>query len=87
MADPIVTEAMIAEQSKQLHDSLDSVGASIDRMRKRLDLMQSELLAAAEQFSQYAKYHWAKTPPDREKAEANFTWAIRCRAAAGVADG
>jgi len=87
MADPIVTDAMLDEQREALHASLDSVSASIDRMRERIDWMQSELLAAAEQFSQYANYHWAKTPPDREKAEANFTWAIRCRAAAGVADG
>jgi len=79
---PIVTDAMLDEQREALHASLDSVSASIDRMRERIDWMQSELLAAAEQFARYADYHLAKVPPDSEKAATNVEWAARCREAA-----
>jgi hypothetical protein len=47
--------------------------------REVIRLMRNALLAAAKVFEQYANYHEAKQPPDREKAEANRDWAERCR--------
>jgi hypothetical protein len=51
-------------------------------IRDEVCRMRRTLLAAADQFSQYADYHLAKKPPDREKAETNSAWAMRCRVAA-----
>jgi hypothetical protein len=49
--------------------------------REVVQQMRTALLAAAKQFSFYADYHWAKKPPDREKAEANYALAMQCREA------
>lgn len=40
------------------------------------------LSVAANQFRRYATLHLRKTPPDREKSNANGQWAVYCEAAA-----
>jgi len=41
-------------------------------VREAVLVMQKALLAAGDQFAAYAKHHWAKKPPDWEKAEVNY---------------
>lgn len=77
---------MSARMEMEMYDSLERVTLGIKRMRTEGDLMRATLLAAANQFSQYAIHHLDKEPPDREKAETNEMWSARCRRAAGYVE-